>query len=453
MPVAGRVAPPAVVRDNGHHLGAPAHEVAVEVTVETFVADRGADTHAAGLEDRPVLADADLSQHAAQVDHQKFQGPEHPGRRILHPDHQPSLVVEPLHAVAAQGDRRVEVVVPHASVEPGRLGPGAGGVEAQCIGARDEERIGIAGVERIDEGPQVGIAVQRSLVHVAGERRFGGEDEADVGRGLGHQLQQVALLRCVVARELVVAVHVGLQGGDRTAFGGLFVVQVDDPGEEHRPCDRQRGPRPPPGRTVHPRLEDQQIGDQHPERAAEHARIFVPLHQPDVVRESVAQDEPGPGEGAHRVPVFGGDPARDEEGVGQRLRGLLRDGMEEHEGHHVQERRGEGGRHGAHGRRIPDPPDGREVPAREDEQRPAEYGPPRPARAVVGGADPEQGDEAGEEGDSAETEPPGSEQHDRRQRGDAATQRKRTFHATNVIQKCTSAKGCPDFNFPPGNRG
>ena len=63
----------------------------------------------------------------------------------------------------------------------------------------------------------------------------------------------------------------------------------------------------------------------------------------------------------------------------------------------------------------------------------AAHAPPRPARTVVGGTDPEQGDEAGEEGDSAETEPPGSEQHDRRQRGYEAAQRKRTFHTANVI--------------------
>ena len=92
--VAGRVAPPAVVRDDGHELGAAAHEVAEEVAVEPLVADCRAGFHAPVFEGRAVLPHADLSHDAAQVDYQELQDVENDRRGVFHADHQFAFVVQ-----------------------------------------------------------------------------------------------------------------------------------------------------------------------------------------------------------------------------------------------------------------------------------------------------------------------------------------------------------------------
>ncbi len=88
----------------------------------------------------------------------------------------------------------------------------------------------------------------------------------------------------------------------------------------------RRSRLPPP--TGAPRacnsFENQYVGEEHPQRAAENARVFVPLHGPDFVREAVAQDEPRPREVAYGVPVFRRDPRRDERDVGQCFGGFFR---------------------------------------------------------------------------------------------------------------------------------
>ncbi len=138
-----------------------------------------------------------------------------------------------------------------------------------------------------------------------------------------------------------------------------------------------------PQRAPPERLEDGDIARQHPQRSAEDARVFVPLHGPDLVRETVAQHEPRPRELAGRVPVFGGDPRRGERGVGQRRGGFFRNGVEQHEGDHVEGRRSQRRGERPDGRGVPYPPDGQRVPQDERQRRPAEHATPRAARAVV----------------------------------------------------------------------
>ena len=74
-----------------------------------------------------------------------------------------------------------------------------------------------------------------------------------------------------------------------------------------------RGRDPPPDAAACPqRLEEEDITEQHPQRTAEDTRVFVPLYEPYVVREPVAQDQPRPREFADRIPVFRCDPPGNE---------------------------------------------------------------------------------------------------------------------------------------------
>ena len=138
-----------------------------------------------------------------------------------------------------------------------------------------------------------------------------------------------------------------------------------------------------------------------------------PLHGPDLVRETVAQHEPRPRELAGRVPVFGGDPRRGERGVGQRRGGFFRNGVEQHEGDHVEGRRSQRRGERPDGRGVPYPPDGQRVPQDERQRRPAEHATPRAARAVVRAADPQQGDESDEQRQSRHAQPARREQESR----------------------------------------
>ena len=122
--VSGCVSPPSVVRDDGHELGAAAHEVAVEVAVESFVADGRTDGRAVMGECRSVETLSDLSDDASEVDDEEFQHLEYPRRGVLHADHQPSLVME-LHAACG--------VEPHGGVEDVVI-PSAESVGTGCFG-------------------------------------------------------------------------------------------------------------------------------------------------------------------------------------------------------------------------------------------------------------------------------------------------------------------------------
>ena len=139
--VTGRVAPPAVVRNDGHELRAAAHESAVEVAVKPFVADRRSGFDAVVLESRAVQALAYLSDRAAQVDDQEFHRVEDPRRGVFDADHQPAFVVQ-LHAArGVQPHGRVEAVVIAVAetFRAGRLGLRPGRVAANGAGSGDEQ--------------------------------------------------------------------------------------------------------------------------------------------------------------------------------------------------------------------------------------------------------------------------------------------------------------------------
>lgn len=157
---------------------------------------------------------------------------------------------------------------------------------------------------------------------------------------------------------------------------------------------------------MQPRLENEQVADQHPQRTAEDTRIFVPLHGPCVVRETVAQQQPRKREFAHGVPIFGSDPARDQQRVGQRLVRPLAHRMEQHEGQHIEEGRDERRGERTDGRRIPQAPDRRAVPEDEGQPCPAEHPPPVAARRPVTAADPQQGHQRYDERKAGQSEPP-----------------------------------------------
>ena len=87
--------------------------------------------------------------------------------------------------------------------------------------------------------------------------------------------------------------------------------------------------------------------------------------------------------------------------------------MEEHEGDHVQKRRGDRRGERAYGSGQPDPPDRRNIPEYEGEERPAENFTPRAAGRVVRIADPEQRHQSEQEGESRSSEPSRREQEGR----------------------------------------
>ena len=215
--------------------------------------------------------------------------------------------------------------------------------------------------------------------------------------------------------ELVVAVDVGLNDGHAgRALVGLLPAQPDAEREKHGQKQHARGCHPAPYAAPRlPSLEKENVAEQHPQRTAEDTRIFVPLHGPHVVRETVAEDEPRPREFAHGVPVFGGEPCGDQHRVGQRLGTFFGDAVVEHESHEVQRRGRERGCNGPHGRGVPYPPDGGDVPQRESERRPPQHAPPRAARCVVSRTYPQQRHERHRQREPRKRKPASREQEDR----------------------------------------
>ena len=306
----------------------------------------------------------------------------------------------------------------------GGFGLGAGRIVAGGVGPCDEQRLGMAAAERVRElfperpdgigRPQPGVA-QRGFAVIS---RHGGLGQQDELRRSGHFVQQVddvALLPGVVAVELVVAVDVGLDDAHRDApLVGQLPSRAYDEREGDREDDGRRRGDPPPQGTGAQGLEEEDVAEDHPERTSEYTRVFVPLYGPYVVREAVSEGEPRPGEVPDGVPVFGGDPCGCEGDVCEGFGGFFRDGVEEHEGCHVHRCRGEDRGDGPDGRGVPDPPYGADVPQGEGQGCPPEHVPPGTARGVVGGADPQQGDESRQQGQPREPEPSGTEEDDRK---------------------------------------
>ena len=248
---------------------------------------------------------------------------------------------------------------------------------------------------------------QPGFVEPLDERRLGHGDQLRRRRNFGQQRQQVFVLPPRRGIELVVAVDVGLHDRRLDPLRRLLPARIDRKRHGRRHDDGQRRTHPVPhAAPMQPRLEKEQVADQHPQRTAEDTRIFVPLHGPCVVRETVAQQQPRKREFAHGVPIFGSDPARDQQRVGQRLVRPLAHRMEQHEGQHIEEGRDERRGERTDGRRIPQAPDRRAVPEDEGQPCPAEHPPPVAARRPVTAADPQQGHQRYDERKAGQSEPP-----------------------------------------------
>ena len=320
-----------------------------------------------------MLAHADLPYDAAQVDDQKLHEVEDDRRGVFHADHQLAFVVQLRAACGVESHGRVEVVVVAFAV---RVAHGRAGLQPRRIiavgeGPGDEQRLRMAAAERVGQllpersrlVVEPGLGESRFPV-MSRHGRFGEQDELRSGGDFRQQVDDVALLPLRAAVEFVVTVHVGLDDAHLgRPFGGLLPAPPD--AQRYGGRDEQHAGRRGPAGRIAPcadRLEEEDIAEQHPQRTAEDARIFVPLHEPCLVRESVAQNQPRPRKLADRVPVFRGDPACDEQRVGQGLGAFFRNRVKQHEGDHVEERRSQRRRDGTHGSRVPYPPHRRDVP-------------------------------------------------------------------------------------------
>ena len=229
-----------------------------------------------------------------------------------------------LHAACGvEPYRRVEyVVVTFAQPVPAcRAGLYSGGVITQGVGARDEQGPGVRPAQAVgqllpEHARFVGRAEFRKIRFPVMPRdgSFGQQDELRPGGHLCQKVGDVVLLPVGAAVEFVVAVDVGL---DDAHLGRPLVGLLPAPPDAQRHGGRKeqdaRGRDPPPDAAACPqRLEEEDITEQHPQRTAEDTRVFVPLYEPYVVREPVAQDQPRPREFADRIPVFRCDPPGNE---------------------------------------------------------------------------------------------------------------------------------------------
>ena len=256
---------------------------------------------------------AELPHRAAQVDHQEFEGLEDPGRSAFDADYQPALVVDREAGGRVDAERRVEFVVKSSPfVLTGGFRPFLRRIIDDGFGSCDDHRTGRFFAQDLSYFRNDRSLRQIALVVGVGPDRFGQYDEVGACGSLFDHREQQSFLHLLRSRsEFVVTVDVGLHYGYRDrAFIGCFVTPENAQRNENRKEYDRSGPGP--GFCVAPTapgLVKQDIREKHPERTAEDACVFVPLHGPHFVRESVAQQQPGPGEVAGRVPVLRGDPA------------------------------------------------------------------------------------------------------------------------------------------------
>ena len=223
-------------------------------------------------------------------------------------------MVDVPHTPGVESQRRVEPVVPDTVAETRRRGLISLGIDFIGVGPHHQQRIRMVGRQRRFELRERRTGRQPGFVEPLDERRLGHGDQLRRRRNFGQQRQQVFVLPPRRGIELVVAVDVGL---DDAPLGRPLVGLLPAPPDAQRHGGRKeqdaRGRDPPPDAAACPqRLEEEDITEQHPQRTAEDTRVFVPLYEPYVVREPVAQDQPRPREFADRIPVFRCDPPGNE---------------------------------------------------------------------------------------------------------------------------------------------
>ena len=138
------------------------------------------------------------------------------------------------------------------------------------------------------------------------DRCFGSYNEADVFWGLSHQIKHNSGLFLFACREFYkVRIEIGLDDFDRNLLVWFFAAVIDSQRYDDRQEHGYSGCDPAlEMAALFPCLENQQVTDQYPERAAQNAGVFVPLHQLYVMCESVAERQPREGDFTADIEVF-----------------------------------------------------------------------------------------------------------------------------------------------------
>ena len=118
--MARSITPPAVIRHHNHNLGPLAHEACKPIAIESLIADGWADLNATLLKNGCLVATAQLSRNAAQVN-QLAQALK-PPRHSLHTNNKAHLVVNILRAIAIYGNGRVVNIAVAAHNLASRIG-------------------------------------------------------------------------------------------------------------------------------------------------------------------------------------------------------------------------------------------------------------------------------------------------------------------------------------------
>ena len=378
--VAGRVVPPRVVGEQAQQGRAPVGVLGGEVAVDGLVADeRGhAQTWSVGRgREHGALGLAAVGAHgAAQVDVRDDGSQQR--RNFFHARHEARLVVK-RHRRGRIGKEgaAVEHVVEAQVIAVAGRGGGRFFVRVAADGgdAREQGHAGVPPQPR-PNADDIGLTVNGILPVRFFQRRFRPDDEAGL-RGqllLGEREQARELLgvgnkAAAALKLLLVRVHVGLHHHHLGGRAFFLVIRPNDvrerDGQRHGKHGHQQR-RAENGRAVerrvagadhcgHARLgrasgrfgrravhaalqlvgigvllvdnqlvplnekQHRQIGRPHPHRAAQKARVLVPLHPLGHGGEAVAEREPGPGEVPGEVQLLEGQPVDGQREVAQHL--------------------------------------------------------------------------------------------------------------------------------------
>ena len=175
-----------------------------------------------------------------------------------------------------------------------------------CSGAADNRSAGIGCADQFLE-----LSYRRSKRYElfprgVVDRCFRCDDKIDIMGSSRHQLQHDSVLLGLIEREFyVVRIEIGLDDFDRNLLVWFFAAVIDSQRYDDRQEHGYSGCDPAlEMAALFPCLENQQVTDQYPERAAQNAGVFVPLHQLYVVCESVAERQPREGDFTADIEVF-----------------------------------------------------------------------------------------------------------------------------------------------------
>ena len=329
---------------------------------------------------------------------------------------------DPLRRVDPQ--RAVENVVPQRAVAVaagGRRGFPFRRITSERIGARHDEGRRIALAHEVAELRDRRRPADRFLPEVLVDGRLRRDDEIDVLGGLSHQREQNSALFGLFQDELlVIGIDIGLHDRhpDRALRLAIGSVHRQRDGRRHDESQRRSRPAAPASGTSD-RLEHEQVRHEYPKRSAERARPLVPLHEPDILCEGIAEHQPRERNLAVDKQCLIGDPAAHKHRTGQRpARAPEYRMIDQKHDRHLRGADDRSRHHADHGR-IAHPPDRRQPPQHEgrDDVGPesARLSPPAglPRKRVL---DPQQRHESHEQRQRASPEPRQREQQHAQQR-------------------------------------